>query len=139
MQKFPATQEPVSNTPAEHTHNWVAVTETVTITDSEATTKTETVSKAWDETVVDKKEEYTWVAEFNYDVYIPTSEEDFATHQIELADAYVDASYHSKDIVIPAVTHVVHHDAVTKTVNVPAVTHTEERVIGYKCSCGATK
>ena len=27
-----------------------------------------------------------------------------------------------------------------KTVDVPAVTHTEERVTGYKCSgCGATK
>ena len=140
------TETPVSEptqpakTETAHTHNWVAVTETVTVTDSPATTRQELVSAAYDETVVDSEEWSERVVVFNYDGYIPTSEDDANSHQRALNAAGVDASCTTERITHPAVTHVVHHDAVTKTVDVPAVTHTEDRVVGYKCSgCNATK
>lgn len=205
-----------------HTHNWVAVTETVTITDSPATTRQELIKEAWDETFEQSQITYSeskrwdglvvdteaWIVDnvvqfhydgyipisaddskshqlmlaemlvdpsyscpvisfpnsltatepelgdknvreyttrmtefivFNYDGYVPTSFEDFAAHQLALNNAGLDYSYHTEEIDIMTKTYIIHHDAVYKTVNVPAVTHTETRITGYKCSCGATK
>lgn len=129
-----------NNKPAEHVHTWVDITEDVVVTDSPATTKQELVKEAWDETVVDEPERYESHTVFNYDGYRPTSHEDFNAHCKELLFAGLPSNYHSEDTIIPAVTHIEHHEAEYQTVEVPAVTHVETRVVGQKCStCGATK
>lgn len=129
-----------NNKPAEHVHTWVDITEDVVVTDSPATTKQELVQEAWDETIVDEPERYESHSVFNYDGYIPTDGDDAEKHGKELILAGHPANYHSEDTIIPAVTHIEHHDAVYQTVEVPAVTHVETRVVGQKCStCGATK
>ena len=129
-----------NNKPAEHVHTWVNITEDVVVTDSPATTKQELVQEAWDETIVDEPERYESHTVFNYDGYRPTDADDFDAHCTELLLAELPCNYHSEDTIIPAVTHIEHHDAVYQTVEVPAVTHVETRVVGQKCStCGATK
>lgn len=126
--------------PAEHVHTWVDITEDVVVTDSPATTKQELVQEAWDETIVDEPERYENYAVFNYDGYRPTDGDDADKHAKELILAGHPANYHGETTIIPAVTHIEHHDAVYQTVEVPAVTHVETRVVGQKCSaCGATK
>lgn len=126
--------------PAEHVHTWVDITEDIVVTDSPATTKQELVQEAWDETIVDEPERYESHAVFNYDGYRPTDGDDVEKHGKELILAGHPANYHHEDTIIPAVTHIEHHDAVYQTVEVPAVTHVETRVVGQKCStCGATK
>lgn len=124
-----------NNKPAEHIHTWIDITEDVVVTDSPATTKQELVKEAWDETVIDEPERYESISVFNYDGTPVTDE-----HAIELILAGLPSNYHTEDVIIPAVTHTVHHEAEYQTVEVPAVTHVETRVVGQKCStCGATK
>lgn len=129
-----------NNKPAEHVHTWVDITEDVVVTDSPATTKQELVKEAWDETVVDIPESSHDYSVFNYDGYIATTGEDYDAHCRELMFAKLPCNSHTETIVTPAITHTVHHEAEYQTVEVPAVTHIETRVIGQKCStCGATK
>ncbi len=150
----------------QHTHSWVAVTETVTVTDSPATTRQELVTPERWEWVTDKtykdlyceqhnmtyaqfEEQFPgddiWLIQIVYDGYMPTSSDDLADYIMTYVDKHPDYNDGLLNWTsVPAdgeiEGHEVHYDAIYKTVNVPAVTHTEERVVEYKCSgCGATK
>ncbi len=154
--------------PAEtqHTHSWVAVTKIVTVTDCPATTKQELVTPESWEWVIDKtykdlyceqhnityaqfEKQYPgddiWLTQIIYDGYMPTSSDDLVEYIMTYVDRHPDYNdgllgWTSVEANGEVEGHEVHHDAVYKTVNVPAVTHTEEQVVGYKCSgCGATK
>ena len=74
--------------------------------------------KAYDETVVDSEEWHEAIMVFNYDGYKPPSAEDSIAHQKALANAGLDPSYHSEDVLHPAVTHVTHIKAKYKIITI---------------------
>lgn len=103
-----------SSKPAEHTHNWVAVTETRTVVDQ----------PAYDEQVpVTEMKEFSICNQCGADI---------TGRYIEHFEANDGCSgYHSEWREVVTGYQTVHHDAVT---------HTETVTTGYRCStCGATK
>lgn len=118
-----------------HEHSWVYV---APVTHTE--TKTVTDQAAWDETVVDQAawtESVEWIV-CNGCGYRTTSTEEFSDHAAFSEASPGCGAYHidTVDTVHPAVTHNVHHDAVTHTESYEV---TDQKGY-YKCStCGATK
>ena len=118
-----STTKPVTNSgssnsidskPAEHTHNWVAVTETHTVVDQAA---------------YDERVPITEMREFSI---CSTCGADITGHAVEhLEDLLNCQGYHSEWREVVTGYQTVHHDAVT---------HTETITTGYRCSeCGKTK
>lgn len=119
---------------SQHVHNWEYVKPT-----SHSETRTVVDKEAWDETVTDQAE---WVESTEWIVcngcgYKTTDSEEFMDHAAFSEASPACGSYHidTVDTVHPAVTHTVHHDAVTHEITVDVA----DGFGYYKCSCGATK
>lgn len=119
---------------SQHVHNWEYVKPT-----SHSETRTVVDKEAWDETVTDQAE---WVESTEWIVcngcgYKTTDSEEFMDHAAFSEASPACGSYHidTVDTVHPAVTHTVHHDAVTHEIAVDVA----DGFGYYKCSCGATK
>lgn len=112
-----------SSKPAEHTHNWVAVTETRTVVDQ----------AAYDEQVP--------ITEMREHTICTTCGADITGHAVEHLENSLDCQgYHSEWREDVTGYKTVHHDAVYETkyvVDSPATT--KQELVGYKCSCGKTK
>ena len=106
-----------SSKPAEHQHNWVAITETRTVVDQ----------AAYDEQVPQySEEEHQICNQCGADI----TGNAVAHNEQHLAN-YEKGGYHSELKQVLTGYQTVHH---------PAVTHTETVTTGYRCStCGATK
>ena len=119
---------------SQHVHNWEYVKPT-----SHSETRTVVDKEAWDETVTDQAE---WVESTEWIVcngcgYKTQSRDEFMDHAAFSEASPACGSYHidTVDTVHPAVTHTVHHDAVTHEITVEVA----DGFGYYKCSCGATK
>ena len=110
---------PSSSKPAEHTHNWVAVTETRTVVDQ----------AAYDEQVpVTEMREHEICSSCGADLTGTDASVHIYQHMINGDDK---GGWHSELREEVTGYQTVHHDAVT---------HTETVITGYRCStCGATK
>lgn len=125
-------EQPAST--SQHVHNWEYVKPT-----SHSETRTVVDKEAWDETVIDQAE---WVESTEWIVcngcgYRTTNSEEFMDHAAFSEASPACGSYHidTVDTVHPAVTHTVHHDAITHEITVEVA----DGFGYYKCSCGATK
>lgn len=125
-------EQPASS--SQHVHNWEYVKPT-----SHSETRTVVDKEAWDETVTDQAE---WVESTEWIVcngcgYKTQSRDEFMDHAAFSEASPACGSYHidTVDTVHPAVTHTVHHDAITHEITVEVA----DGFGYYKCSCGTTK
>ena len=130
----PSSSKSQHTSTSQHVHNWEYVKPT-----SHSETRTVVDKEAWDETVIDQAE---WVESTEWIVcngcgYKTTNSEEFMDHAAFSEASPACGSYHidTVDTVHPAVTHTVHHDAVTHEITVDVA----DGFGYYKCSCGATK
>lgn len=130
----PSSSKEQSSSSSQHVHNWEYVKPT-----SHSETRTVVDKEAWDETVIDQAE---WVESTEWIVcngcgYRTTNSEEFMDHAAFSEANPACGSYHidTVDTVHPAVTHTVHHEAITHEIKVEVA----DGFGYYKCSCGATK